>query len=362
MKPIQKRMLRLSLRKPQVLSTLGRLAYRQKIGSIDLDRTKGGGRSGMPCEIKVHLTRRCNLNCIMCGQHRHSENTDDHIPWCNPANELDDISTWLGLLDQISRWSYPGYRPWLDITGGEPTIYRDFDAFITHACRKGFFINLLTNGTTLEKKVPLLIKERVEAVTISVDGPEEYHDRIRGMPGLFSRVEKGIRMLDDARKKNGNSTPVISLTCTVSKANLAALDKVVVLAEELNVDSLVFNNTSFQSRETVHNHNRCVNEQLGERENLEFIYPSIPEGGYYESEITEADLPELEQAIGRIQAMRRKSPLRIAFAPFSMHPSLLRPYYLDMTHPFPEICDFLWKSLRIHPDGTVFSLPWFHRR
>ena len=351
MKPIQKRMARLALAKPLVLYTLARLAYRQKFG-IHGERLKGRGKSGMPCEIKVHLTRRCNLNCIMCGQHRHTQKTDEHIPWCNPENEL-DIETWLDVLDQIVAWSYPGYRPWLDITGGEPTIYRHFDTFITSASEKGFFINLLTNGTTLEKNVPLLIDQKVEAVTISVDGPEEYHDRIRGLEGLFGSVATGIRALDAARKKSRSCTPLISLTCTISKANLAVLDQVVPLAEKLNVDSLVFNNTSFQSRETVDLHNRSVNEQMGEREKLQFIFPSIPEGGFYESEITETDLPVLQQTISRIHAMKQKSLLRISFAPFSMRQSLLKPYYLDMAYPFPKICDFLWKSLRIHPDGTV---------
>ena len=351
MKPIQTRMVQLALKKPRVLHTLLRLAFRQKVG-INLERWRGNGKSAMPCEIKIHLTRKCNLHCIMCGQHRHSEKTDEHIPWCNPKNEL-PVADWLKALDQIASWSSIGYRPWLDITGGEPTIYPGFKEFIMSAGKNGFFINLLTNGTTLEKNVSFLIDQKVEAVTISIDGPEEYHDRIRGMEGLFRRVERGIEALVEARKKRKSGTPIISLTCTISKANLSVLDQVIPLAERLQVDSLVFNNTSFQSRETVACHNRCVNEEMGAKENLRFIYPSIPEGGYYESEITEEDLPALEQAIANIHLMAKTSPLRIALAPFSMKSSLLRPYYLDMSYPFPDICDFLWKSIRIHPDGTV---------
>ena len=351
MKPIVRRMALLVLRRPRVLYSLFRLVYRQKI-AINYERRWGRGRSGPPCEIKIHLTRKCNLHCIMCWQHRHSDKTDEHIPWCNPENEL-PLDGWQDALGQIASWSVTGYRPWLDVTGGEPTIYPHFKEFIISCRKHGFFINLLTNGTTLEKNASFLIDQKVDAVTVSIDGPEEYHDRIRGMDGLFKRVERGIQTLVDERNKQKSPTPIISLTCTISKANLAVLEQVISIAEKMQVDSLLFNNTHFQSKETVDLHNSQVNEEMGAREKLQFIYPSIPEGGYYMSEIQEDDLPALEQAVDNIHARAKKSPLRIALAPFSMKKKLLKPYYLDMTYPFTNICDFLWKSLRIHPDGTV---------
>lgn len=351
MKPLHKKMIRLAIQRPRIIQTLLRLAYRQKIGA-GYDRWKRTGKSGMPCEVKIHLTRRCNLSCIMCGQHRHSKDTDQHIPWCNPDNEL-PIDIWKNFMDQMASWSSTGYRPWLDISGGEPTIYPHFKEFITHARKHNFFINLLTNGTTLEKNVSFLIDQAVDAVTISIDGPEKHHDSIRGMEGLFKRVKKGIRALIEERERRNSLSPVISLTCTISHENLAVLEQMIPIAEELGVDSIVFNNTSFQSQETVTSHNSILNQELAQRENLQVILPSIPEGGYYKSEIEEADIPTLVQAISTLHAMEKKSPLRVAFAPFSMKSSLLKPYYLDMSYPFPDICDFLWKSIRIHPDGTV---------
>jgi hypothetical protein len=72
-----------------------------------------------------------------------------------------------------------GYRSWLDISGGEPTIYSHFKEFITHE-------------TTLEKNVSFLVDQAVDTVTISIDSPEKHHDTIRGMEGSRALVAKNF--------------------------------------------------------------------------------------------------------------------------------------------------------------------------
>jgi MoaA/NifB/PqqE/SkfB family radical SAM enzyme len=288
----------------------------------------------------------------MCNQHRHTEGTADLLPWCDPHKEL-PVETWIDFLDQLVAWSSLGRRQWIDITGGEPTLYAKLPEFIEAAKERGFFLNLLTNATRLASLADFIVDRGVEVVTVSLDGPGELHDRIRGQAGQFQRVVVGLEALRNARARAKSPGPIIALTCTITKANLAVLDQMVPLAEELGADSLLFQHTAFHTAENVADHNRALSPQFCQAQGLDVLHPSIPEGGWYASEITEDDLPVMLEATRRVKKLGDKSRIRVLFGPVSMRLSLLKAYYMDLAYPFPPVCDHLWKSLRVHPDGTV---------
>ena len=73
------RALKLMWRNPRMAHTLLREEYRKKFG-IQLDRRFRDGRSGPPANLNLNLTRRCNLKCVMCEQHRHAPGPTG-LPW-----------------------------------------------------------------------------------------------------------------------------------------------------------------------------------------------------------------------------------------------------------------------------------------
>ena len=348
---INRRFLGLARRNPLLLPSMAWLGLRTKAG-LTFDRRFRNGRSAMPVEIKLHITRRCNLRCVMCNQHRHTEGTADNLPWCDPHNEL-PVATWIDFLDQLVAWSSLGRRQWIDITGGEPTLYAGLPEFIIAAKKRRFFVNLLTNATRLDSLAGFLVEQGVEAVTVSLDGPGELHDQIRGQAGQYERVAKGLKALRAARADAKSPGPIIAITCTISKANLQVLDQMIPLAEELGADSLLFQHTAFDSADNVDAHNRVLSPRFCQQQGLNVVHPSIPPGGWYASEITEEDLPLMMETTRRVKQAGANSRLRVLFGPVSMRLPLLRAYYLDLKHPFPEVCDHIWKSMRVHPDGTV---------
>ncbi len=135
--------LRLLWQNPRLAPTLLREAYRQKFG-IALDRRFRNGVSGPPVTLNLNLTRRCNLKCVMCEQHRHASGSTG-LSWYDPRREL-PLAAWINLLDQVA-----SFRPQLYITGGEPTLYPHFPEFIQAAKQRGFMVHLQTNGTLLEQ-------------------------------------------------------------------------------------------------------------------------------------------------------------------------------------------------------------------
>ena len=198
--------------------------YRQRWG-ISLDRQCRQGRSGLPVSLTLDLTRRCNLKCVMCEQNRHQPGNSTALSWYDPAREM-PLAAWTNLLDQVS-----SFRPRVYITGGEPLIYSQIPELLREVKKRKLYLNLQTNGTFLNRVADLLVSEGVEIVTVSLDGPPEVHDRIRGVEGAFRRSREGIAALTEAR--GCNASPLILINCAISRANLSSLDRMVPLALEL---------------------------------------------------------------------------------------------------------------------------------
>jgi MoaA/NifB/PqqE/SkfB family radical SAM enzyme len=337
------RTLKLMRQNPRMAHTLLREEYRKKFG-IKLDRRFRDGLSGPPANLNLNLTRRCNLKCVMCEQHRHAPHPTG-LSWYNPRQEL-PLSTWVSLLDQVAT-----FRPRLYLTGGEPTLYPHFAALITEAKRRGFVVHLQTNGTSLDRVADSLVAQNVEMVTVSMDGPLEVHDAIRGQAGAFRKTCEGIKALVAARVRRRSPGPIILINCVISKASLPTLDQMVFLAHDLGADILQIQHTIFNVAADIQRHNRALSPEFAAQEGLDLIPPSIPEGEYYESEITLADLPWL---LNQLQKARRlaENRLKLVFLP-NLPLGLIEPYYLDLTYPFPQVCNAPWKGCGILPDGTI---------
>jgi MoaA/NifB/PqqE/SkfB family radical SAM enzyme len=339
------RPLRMVAKNPRIVQTVLRAEYRKRIG-IELDRRLLAGRAGFPSNISINLTRRCNLTCRMCIQHRHAQGTSEGLPWYEVKNEL-PISAWVRLLDQAM-----DLRPSLFVTGGEPTLHPDFPEFIHEAKRRRFVVHVATNGTTLARYSQLLVDEGVDIVVVSLDGPPDVHDRIRGQDGLFSRTTEGIRALMAERTMRRAPAPLVGINFAISRDNVQVIEQMVPVALRLGVDSLQFQHTIFLSRDHVEKHNSLFSEDLAHRWGVGLVQPSIPEGEFYESEIEPSDAELIAASLESVKETNKGRGIRVSFLP-NLPEDQIYPYYMNLNHPFPGLCDTLWRTLRILPDGTV---------
>jgi MoaA/NifB/PqqE/SkfB family radical SAM enzyme len=328
---------------PRMAHTLVREEYRKRFG-IAFDRRFRQGFSSPPVTLNLNLTRRCNLKCVMCEQHRHTSSPTG-LSWYDPRREL-PLATWVSLLDQVV-----SFRPQLYITGGEPTIYPHFLEFLTAAKQRGFMVHLQTNGTLLDRIAGPLVSLGVEAVTVSMDGPQEIHDTIRGQKDAFHKTTTGLRALAAARKLSRRPGPLITINCVICKASLGTLEQLAPLAQELGADILQIQHTIFNAAANVERHNRVLSREFAAKEGLDLTPPSIPDGEYYESEITPANLPLLAEKLKDIRRLAQ-GRVKLIFLP-NLPAHLLEPYYLDLTYDFPQECNAPWKGCRILPDGTI---------
>ena len=177
--------------------------------------------------IQWHLTERCNLRCRHCYQEG------------GPVQELtrEQVFAVIDEIDQMLQAWRENYaiefQPSFNVTGGEPFLRPDLFAILERMAGIGFEIYVLSNGTVITpERARLLAELKVNGVQVSLEGPEEIHEAIRG-PGSFAASLAGIRALMDAGVK-------VSLNATLSRVNAGHFHDLVALARALGVPRLGF--------------------------------------------------------------------------------------------------------------------------
>lgn len=163
----------------------------------------------------VALTRRCNLRCVMCR-------TWDVAPE-HPAMSVDQFG-------DLLRQAYN--LRWLDLTGGELFVRKDAEALFERVLRDATRLRMLhfpTNGWFGDRVVDTarrVVSERPDLdliITVSVDGPREVHDRVRGREGSF---ERAVETFERLRKLEGVGVYIGSTVTRENEADLDALGRV----------------------------------------------------------------------------------------------------------------------------------------
>lgn len=150
-------------------------------------------------EIAMHVTAKpssfqCNLKCDYCF-YLEKESQFTHEKW------MDDSTLKEFIKQYIAASGNQVYFTW---QGGEPTLAGlDFFRKVIHyqqryAGQKRIFNALQTNGILLNNEWCAFLKEHEFLVGISIDGPQELHDRYRRSNsgnGTFAKVIAAIERL-----------------------------------------------------------------------------------------------------------------------------------------------------------------------
>ncbi len=331
------------LQNPHIVQACLKHEFKRNIG-MPLVRRFNPRRSVSPGLLSLNITRRCNLNCHMCIQHRHDRGDSSNLPWYDGNQDL-PLSAWIDVLDQAAR-----FRPVVNVIGGEPTLYPHFRELIQAIGERKLCFEVTTNGLLLTGLAEELVRQRPFIIFVSIDGPEDVHDEVRGLKGCFQKATEGIRALVEERKKQKKAAPYIFLNCTISKVNLDTIDQMVDLAVDLGVDTLQFLHVVFDTKSNVDRHNDICTSQWAQEHGFNLIAPSMPEGEYYEHLLTEEDVATLTEKIALIREQAR-GRMELRFIP-ELDSAKMTPYYFDLDYPFPNRCNSLWLSQRIMPDGS----------
>jgi MoaA/NifB/PqqE/SkfB family radical SAM enzyme len=144
--------------------------------------------------LGVEVTTHCNSSCSHCFVRARGSQKSSLAPY---------------LVQTLVREGYEaGYRH-LHLTGGEPFLWDGLLDIFDYAFYLGYqtaFMN--TNGTLLTRRVSRdLANYSGLTISISLQGPKRFHDRIRGK-GSYDRALKGIKQAIDAGLAVHIFTPV----------------------------------------------------------------------------------------------------------------------------------------------------------
>jgi radical SAM protein with 4Fe4S-binding SPASM domain len=143
---------------------------------------------------------------------------------------IDEISD---MLKEWEKMHHIAFTSSFNVTGGEPFLRGDFFNVLEELKNKGFDTFILSNGTLIDRdKAHALARLAVKGVQVSVEGPENIHDAIRG-PGSFASSLKGIRNLLEAGIQ-------VTLNTTLSDMNAPCFMDVIELASSLGVQRVGF--------------------------------------------------------------------------------------------------------------------------
>lgn len=174
-----------------------------------------------------HLTERCNLSCKHCYQTGEKRN-ELTLP------EIKELI--VEISDMVSQWSDAygmAVKPSFNITGGEPFLHEDLFEVLEDLRKLGSEVFLLTNGILItEESAKFLSWLGISGVQVSIEGPEEVHEKIRGK-GSFASSLTGVRHLIDAGMR-------VTLNVTLSEANAGYLDEIVDISNSQGVGRLGF--------------------------------------------------------------------------------------------------------------------------
>ncbi len=175
----------------------------------------------VPLFLELIITYRCNLRCRHClvGDLRYSEDADMSLEIVRKiASEVRKYSIFEVVL-----------------TGGEPTIRKDFFTILEWLSDSGAFIAVTTHGLTLSKrKIERMRDYNIFKYVVSLEGAtSKTHDFIRGN-GTFNAVIRTIERIRDYTEA------VIEINVTCGKHNIGEIEDIVNLAHRMGAQIVNF--------------------------------------------------------------------------------------------------------------------------
>ncbi|UCE26754.1 MAG: radical SAM protein, partial [Candidatus Coatesbacteria bacterium] len=181
----------------------------------------------------------------------------------------------------------------------------------------------------------------LDNVMVSLDGPADVHDTIRGVAGSWDRAYEGLRTLLEERANAGTRKPYVKVTTTITEDNYDRLAETADLLSELPLDELTFQHVWFTTPS-------IAAAQRHQFKNLYGQDTTYLQGFVYDP--SGIDLGKLEEEMGAIE--RTEYPFPVNFYP-RLSPRELRLYYLEPARPLRRRCFSRWLRVDIMPDGAV---------
>lgn len=163
----------------------------------------------------LHVTQRCNLDCLGCYSSDLKRNASLDLSLMN-------IETIIAKLKKLSIES-------LVISGGEPFLRKDLSDIVSFAKKEGVkCVSVITNGTCITRETLQGLSSVVDRIAVSFDGPSpDSGSYIRGYQ-RYAELKKSILMI----REEGINAQIVA---TIHSRNIRDIPLYFELARSLDV-------------------------------------------------------------------------------------------------------------------------------
>lgn len=322
------------MRTPHIFRRVLPAIWTKHVGARREYRRKDG-ISRLPIQqISIRITHLCNLRCKTCGQwgdtgYNHGKSREeiaDTVP----------LETYLDMVDRF-RATRPVYYLW----GGEPFLYPGLMDLTARIKEAGSLLALVTNATLLNRYAEEIVRQKWDALMVSVDGPPATHNSIRGQHGAFEKLAAGLAAVQECKRAADSRLPWIMPLVTVSVDNASVIDGIFAEAEKIGADCIVVYYSWFTSEEVGRRHTHIMESRLD-------TTPTAWKGYLFDHDV---DTDALKASLGRVRA--RTWPFPSIFIP-DLKDGQLSEYYRKPEEFFGYgPCTAPWTNVEIMPDGSV---------
>lgn len=319
----------------------------------------------MPTFLQLRVTNLCNLRCKMCGQwgdtgiyrsDGFSASATDGEKERNRIRELIglkrqlSLSDYVRLLDEVTPW-----KPIVSLFGGEPFLYPDILPLIREIKKRDLTCTIITNGGRLEQNARELVESGIDSIAVSIDGPPEVHNRIRGQRDSFEKAAAGVRAVVALRKKLRRVLPMQIAILPITELNMEAIAPAIEVLRTLPLDTINVGLRWFIPKDVGAEYEQVMTETFGitaqSWRGFDFSWPGGAQG---------TKTHQMMELVRLLKGLKRRRFLDsavgkpwISFVP-DVPAEKVPEYFSDFRQTFGHnMCPVAWYFAQVEPDGEV---------
>ena len=318
----------------------------------------------MPTFVQLRVTNLCNLRCKMCGQwgdtgifRSHSPSADATDGALERARILEligarrqlSLNDYVRLLDEIAP-----FEPIVSLYGGEPLLYPDILPLVREIKRRGLTCTMITNGGRLETLARDLVEAEIDSIAVSVDGPPDVHNRIRGRDDSFQKVAAGVRAVRRWQRELGRARPFQMAILPITELNLEDIPRALAALRELPLDTVNVGLRWFVPEDVGAEYERVMREEFG-------IAAESWKGFTFDGrELVASRGRQMGELVKLLKGLRRRRFVEsargrpwISFVP-DVAAENVPEYFRNHGRTFGHgLCPVAWYFAQVEPDGEV---------
>ena len=286
-----------------------------------------------PANVSFTLTNACNLRCRMCGQW-----SEEGYMRGREDDEPDmQLADWKRLIDEVA--AHGGGS--ILLRGGETFLYPHIIELLDHAVGRGLFVAIDTNGTLLKKYAPDIVRIGNLHLTVSIDGPEEVHDAVRGVKGCFRAVREGLERLRECEQQAGREISK-AICFVISPYSVRGLGAMPDVARSLGIKTIAIVPYYYVTDAGGREYEKVLRQQLG--------CPAFSWHGFHH----EASGVDVDEFLAQLRTYTAELKGLVSYPYMAFSEEEYRTWFTDPVAPVgPVRCMNVERLLDVQPGGDV---------